>query len=209
MLTQNEIKQITLAADVLQKWRSYVTKKGSDDLSCHIALLASVETTIDQAMDVLLTKNPKLGQDIKSKCDKLLSGAKLVEDLIEVNATEARLKEIELLAPARRLISRFQQIAQNAREETEQNRETTIVAIIISLILVFLFELLVYFVPITWVKNHPNSYGLQGSIIFLIPCLIVGLFKPQSRKLCWRVAAIAFVVLFLSLLGGPANNKHE
>lgn len=117
MLTQKEIKQITQAIDVLQKWSSYVIKKGSDDLSCHITLLASVETTIDQAMDVLLTKNPKLGQDIKSECDKLLSGAKLVEDLREVNASEARLKEIELLGPARRLISRFQQIAQSAREE--------------------------------------------------------------------------------------------
>ena len=91
--------------------------------------------------------------------------------------------------------------------ETKQNRKTTIVAIIISFIVDLVFELLVYFVPFTWFKNHPNSYGLQGSIIFLIPCLIVGLFKPQSRKWCWRVAAIAFVVLFLSLLGGPAENN--
>ena len=117
MLTQNEIKQITHAAEVLQKWCSYVSKKGSDDLSCHIALLASFETTIDQAMNVLLTKNPKLGQDIKSECDKLLGGAKLVEDLREVNASEACFKEIELLGPARRLISKFQQIAQSAIEE--------------------------------------------------------------------------------------------
>lgn len=123
MLTQNEIKQITQAADVIQKWHSYVSKKGSDDLSCHIALLASVETTIDQAMDVLLTKNPKLGQDIKAECEKLLSGAKLVEDLREDNASEARLKKIELLGPTRRLISRFQQIAQNARAETEQENK--------------------------------------------------------------------------------------
>ena len=124
MLTQNKIKQIRHAAEVLQKWCSYMSKKGSDDLSCHIALLASFETTIDQAMDVLLTKNPKLGQDIKSECDKLLSGAKLVEDLREVNASEARLKEIELLGPARRLISRFQQIAQIEREELSSETPT-------------------------------------------------------------------------------------
>ena len=124
MLTQNEIKQITQAADVLQKWHSYVSKKGSDDLGCHIALLASVETTIDQAMDVSLTKNPKLGQDIKTECEKLLSDANLVEDLREVNASEARLKEIELLGPARRLISRFQQIAQIEREELSSETPT-------------------------------------------------------------------------------------
>ena len=91
--------------------------------------------------------------------------------------------------------------------ETKQNRKTTIVAIIISLIVDLLFELLVYFIPITWVKNHPNSYGLQGSIIFLIPCLIVGLFKPQYRKWCWGVGAIAFIVLLLSLMGGPADSN--
>jgi len=91
--------------------------------------------------------------------------------------------------------------------ETNKNRKTTIVAIIISFIVDLVFELLVYFVPITWVKNHPNSYGLQGSIIFLIPCLIVGLFKPQYRKWCWGVGAIAFIVLLLSLMGGPSDSN--
>jgi len=91
--------------------------------------------------------------------------------------------------------------------DTKQNRKTTIVAIIISFIVNLVFELLVYFVPFSWVKNHPNSYGLQGSIIFLIPCLIVGLFKPQYRKWCWGVGAIAFIVLLLSLMGGPAESN--
>ena len=92
--------------------------------------------------------------------------------------------------------------------ETKQNRKTTIVAIIISFIVDLVFELLVYFVPFSWVKNHPNSYGLQGSIIFLIPCLIVGLFKPQSRKWCWGVAGLAFLLLIVSLLGGsPADSN--
>jgi len=91
--------------------------------------------------------------------------------------------------------------------ETKQNRKTTIVAIIISFIVDLVFELLVYFIPITWFKNHPNSYGLQGSIIFLIPCLILGLFKPQYRKWCWGVGAIAFIVLLLSLMGGPADSN--
>ena len=98
-------------------------------------------------------------------------------------------------------------LARKKPAETKQNLKTTIVAIIISFIVDLVFELLVYFVPFTWFKNHPNSYGLQGSIIFLIPCLIVGLFKPQYRKWCWGVGAIAFIVLLLSLMGGPAENN--
>jgi len=94
--------------------------------------------------------------------------------------------------------------------KTEQNRKRTIVSIIISLFIIFIFVLSLRFIPFTpftWLKNHPNSYGLQGSIIFLIPCLIVGLFKPQSRKWCWGVGAIAFIVLLLSLMGGLADSN--
>ena len=89
--------------------------------------------------------------------------------------------------------------------KTKPNRKTPIVAIIIFLIVDSVFELLVYFVPFTWLKNHPNSYGLQVSIIFLIPCLIVGLFKPQYRKWCWGVAGLAFLLLIVSLLGGRSR----
>lgn len=196
MLTQNEIKQITQAIDVLQKWSSYVIKKSSDDLSCHIALLASVETTIDQAMDVLLTKNPKLGQDIKAECEKLLIGAKLVEDLIEVNASDARLKEIELLGPARRLISRFQQIAQISREElsSEKPAETEKDTALGKLARIR-----------GWFKRHPHRYSLTVGVIFLILFIVLGLLKAQWRTWCWGTAGIAFLVLIVSLLGGRSR----
>ncbi len=88
-----------------------------------------------------------------------------------------------------------------------QNNKVTILALVISCVAVSAVELSVYLVPLNWVKNHPNSYGLQGSIIFLIPCLIVGLLKPQYRKWCWGVGAIAFIVLLLSLMGGPADSN--
>lgn len=89
--------------------------------------------------------------------------------------------------------------------ETEQNARRIIAAILISLLIICMFALSVWlipFTPFTWLKNHPNSYGLQGSIIFLIPSLIVGLFKPQWRNWCWGTAGIALLVLILSLLGG-------
>jgi len=126
--------------------------------------------------------------------------------LEQIEIEKAKEEEVKL---HNKTLVELKEIRQNSKkpEESEQNRKTTIFAIIISFILDLVFELLVYFVPITWVKNHPNSYGLQGSIIFLIPCLIVGLFKPQSRKWCWGVGAIAFIVLLLSLMGGPADSN--
>jgi len=94
--------------------------------------------------------------------------------------------------------------------ETGQNAKATIVAVIISLIIICIFLLSVWlipFTPFTWLKDHPNSYGLQGSTICLITCFVLGLFKPQRRKLYWGGAIIAFLGVLLSLLGGPADNN--
>jgi hypothetical protein len=84
--------------------------------------------------------------------------------------------------------------------ETGGNAKRLVSAVLISSIMILLFELSVYFGPITWVKNHPRSYGIQGSVICLIPCLIFGFLKPRWRKWCWGTAAIAFLVGLLSLL---------
>jgi len=84
--------------------------------------------------------------------------------------------------------------------EPEQGAKRIIAAILISFIMILLFELFVYLGPVTWFRNHPHSYGIQGSIDCLILCLIFGIFKPGWRKWCWGTAAIAFLVGLLSLL---------
>jgi hypothetical protein len=96
--------------------------------------------------------------------------------------------------------------------ETGQDTKRMIGAIIISLLVVCIFELSVWFAPVTpfsWLKNHPNSYGLQGAIVFLVPCIFVGLLKRQYRKWCWGVGLVALLVLILSLLGGPPSGNVE
>jgi hypothetical protein len=84
--------------------------------------------------------------------------------------------------------------------DTKQDAKRIVAAILISLIMILLFELVVYCGPVTWFRNHPHSPGIQGSIICLIPSLIFGFFKPDWRKWCWGTAAIAFLVGLLSLL---------
>ncbi len=87
--------------------------------------------------------------------------------------------------------------------ETEQKAKPIIIAIIVSLSIISVFVLSVWYItfaPFTWIKNHPHSPGIQASVIFLIPCLIVGYFKPNWRKWCWGSAALALLVGLLSLL---------
>jgi hypothetical protein len=94
------------------------------------------------------------------------------------------------------------------RVETGQKAKRIIAAILISLLIICMFVFSVWlipFTPFTWLKNHPNTYGLQASIIFLIPSFVVGLFKPQWRKWCWGVAGLAFLGVILSLLGGRSS----
>jgi len=84
--------------------------------------------------------------------------------------------------------------------ETKQKDKRILVAIFFSLIVIFFSELFVYKIPVIWITNHPNSYGIQGGFICLIPCLIFGLLKPVWRKWCWGTGGIALLVLILSLL---------
>ncbi|MBW7988396.1 MAG: hypothetical protein FVQ84_00005 [Planctomycetes bacterium] len=121
-LTPDKIKAIEQAADALDKWRTDVIDGRLRDLGCWLALRVAFESQVDKAVDILLKDVPELGKDLKAECNKLLSGAKLVEDLREENAPEARIKEIELLGPARRLISRLQQIAQIEKEKLSSEK---------------------------------------------------------------------------------------
>jgi hypothetical protein len=85
-------------------------------------------------------------------------------------------------------------------ETGQTNTKSTILSVLVSFLGILAFILWVYRLPITWIKDHPHGLGLQGSIIFLIPCLVVGYVKPKCRKWCWGGAALSLVVLILSLL---------
>ena len=56
-----------------------------------------------------------------------------------------------------------------------------------------------------WLKRHPHSYSLTAGSIFLILFFIFGLLKVQWRTWCWGTAALSFLVLILSLLGGRSS----
>jgi len=137
---------------------------------------------------------------VKCCCRYYLTRA---EDIKEKAFIETALQYVKL-----DLAETLQGIAQKTREElssekpagTEQKAKKILFPMSISLILIVLFILLVYKLPFTWIVNHQRSYGIQGSIICLIPCLIFGFFNPRWRKWCWGGAGLALLVGLLSLL---------
>ncbi len=108
------------------------------------------------------------------------------------------------------IIREFKEIRQKLKDKSHeepaekgQKAKTTVIATIVSLSIIFIFVLSVWhipFAPFTRIKNHPHSYGIQGSIVCIIPCLILGFFKPNWRKWCWGSAALALLAGLLSLL---------
>ncbi len=218
----DETKPIKELVDKLDEWANRREPKLPEHVG-YISFYGSLKKAVGDlpnlVEDLLRSYAPEQLNSFQKVLDDLYEKAKAVSHERSKSGEEANILKCQAQAASARLAkklrlvegiieSRREQIENSKKPaETEQNRKTTIVAIIISFIVDLVFELLVYFVPFTWVKNHPNSYGLQGSIIFLIPCLIVGLFKPQYRKGCWGVGAIAFIVLLLSLIGGPADSN--
>lgn len=149
--------------------------------------------------------NKEIACSLKRERDSFLSGLQAVEQAIE-RGDNPPFELIELRSKITGLIGMLEHTAKvltdNLTPEKEQNAKRIIAAILISLIMILLFEFFVYRGSVTWLKNHPRSYGIQGSVIFLIPCLIFGFFKPAWRKWCWGTASLAFLALILSLLGG-------
>ena len=87
-----------------------------------------------------------------------------------------------------------------AGEGTEVKR--TAAAVALTLLLILLFEFAVHGLPWIWLRDHQNSFGLQGGADGLISFFIFGLFRPKWRKVCWRMGALSLFVTIISLLGG-------
>lgn len=189
---------------------------GTVDLRLRNGISLAVElVSFEEVLTWLRVNDQKeVARSLEQERDSFLSHLQAVEQAIE-RGDNPPLELIELRSKITGLIGTLEHTAKVFTDnltpkkpaETGRNTKTTIAAIVISLLIICIFELLVHLGPLAWFKNHHNSYSLQGSIICLIFCLIVGFFKPQSRKRWWGGAAFAFLVLLVSLLGGAGGNS--
>jgi hypothetical protein len=79
-----------------------------------------------------------------------------------------------------------------------------IAAIGVSAVLIAGFEYSVYKLPWYWLRNHPNSYGIQAVIDGIILLFMLRLCRPKWRKFCWYAIGTLLICL-PSLLGGPTS----
>lgn len=76
----------------------------------------------------------------------------------------------------------------------EQEKFQKIFAGLVSVIFIGIFELMAYFLPITWIKEHPYSTLLQLAMDTVIALTVIAIFVPKWRK---RLLAIDVITLII------------
>ncbi|MBF0290633.1 MAG: cell envelope integrity protein TolA [Nitrospinae bacterium] len=83
-----------------------------------------------------------------------------------------------------------------------------IASILVSLLIIMVFELAVNFVwPWNWLMSNSNSYGLQAGFCLIVSSVIVGFWVKPWRNFCWGAMGLGALLVMVQILGGPANVK--
>jgi len=94
-----------------------------------------------------------------------------------------------------------------AEKEAAEKRATqtaTFASIVIAGLTAVLLEITINSVfPWNWLLNHPNSYGIQGCLSFMVVFGIVGSGVKRWRMFCWGVAFLGLLLVLFQILGGP------
>ncbi len=136
----------------------------------------------------------------RQESEKFAAVARAAE--IRAEKASAQLAQTETAkASAEKIADGLEDARQKA--EKKQRRYAILAALGASSLLIVLFEVLVYQLPWIWLRNHPNSFGLQGAMWFMILSFVVGLFRPDWRKVWGVTVFVAIIATLLTLLGGP------
>ena len=170
-----------------------------------------------------LSGNETQGQRMMLKYESHIEN---LDDLIEqVKGTEERAEQAERLlrkketelATLKKQVN-FQELEKEkqARVEAEKQAEQEailrqeterkvyfyawITSISLSIILIVVFEILIYLLPGVWFVQHRDKYVLQLTLDALILFIVVGFFHPRLRTWFWGVGAIALLSVIIQLL---------
>ena len=122
-------------------------------------------------------------------------------------AAQKAVREHEEKEDAKRDVAALKAAA--TESEKRAVRTAKVSSIIIGGFAVGLFELIIRSVsPWHWLLNHPNGYGLEGCICFMIFFGILGLGVKQWRSTLWVVGLLGILFVTLQILGGskPPTN---
>ncbi|TET39227.1 MAG: hypothetical protein E3J72_00870 [Planctomycetota bacterium] len=192
---------------------------------------AQVESAIASENQALLEEQAFLATQVEAlRSDKERANKELErqaqESAIAQEEIQAKNKEIENLTASKSKTEEQAQdisaklvdleeaktsVERKAKEESEarQRAERKVgkyaisSAIGLSVILIIVFEIVLYKLPWTWLRDHSNSYALQAGVSFGVVSFMLGLFRPRWRKVCWLIFLFGIIVVIISLLGGP------
>lgn len=120
----------------------------------------------------------------------------------KIQDVSAKLAKIEKTMASAERSAEDESEARRKAEHTVQ-KYRIFAAIIVSVLLVVVFETFVYATPWTWLRNHTNSFGLQGCIDFMLIAGNLGFWIKRWRKEFWIAGFIGAFLVMLQLLGGP------
>ncbi|MDD5153232.1 MAG: hypothetical protein PHR03_00975 [Desulfovibrionales bacterium] len=151
-------------------------------------------------------KMTKIERELKEKKDEAnLKERKLAEEIARGEQTR---REVADQVRGKDAIEKTAERETEKRKNAEEreHRYAVAAASAVSLLLIAGFEAFVHLVPWTWLRNHSNSYGLQGAFDILFALVTFGAFRPRWRKFCWGISgAFAAVLVILTILGGPTT----
>jgi len=120
----------------------------------------------------------------------------------KIKSVSAKLAEMETMKTSVEKRAK-EELGARQRAERTVDRYAVVAALCVSALLCVGFEMLVYRLPLDWLKNHTNSFGLQAGICSAILSFMLGLFRPRWRKVWWVTILVTLVVALITLLGGP------
>jgi hypothetical protein len=119
---------------------------------------------------------------------------------------EARVARAEQDLAAVRQREKQREVAIINRKERRKKLLLAVAALIVSVVLIGAAELAIRRLSLTWVLEHPQSYGLRLGAYGLVLVVCLAAFRRDWSKKLMVVAAIPLIVALLSLLGGPRSS---
>jgi len=133
-------------------------------------------------------KEEKLGADIQIRT--------IVEQTIEERgAKESAEKEVKNLKEAQ------------LKAERSAKKLKRMFAITVAIVAALMFEFLVNLAyPWNWLRDHPQSIGLQASMSSIIVFFVVGSVVKEWRKWCFGVGVLPILAVVFQIVGGFKHN---
>lgn len=158
------------------------------------------ETTIADQERVLAERHETI--QAKDRTIDDLTAAKTEKEKTANDALAKAAKSKEDLEKAQNAAAGLEKLLATERSRGERKAKQT--GILVGALAVLVFELIICRVyPVTWILEHPNSYGLQVGVSIMIFCGILGAWVKPWRTWCWTVGAFGLLVAVIPMLGGP------